>query len=160
MRISKETTIRFLMILAIVVITSVIFLKSLENISTSHSYSDALAEVLSSENDDYVEKGRLEVFVRKSAHVIEYAGLGIAVMCLTLNIYKTFKKLFIGVAAFYVLTIAVADEHIQSFSDRTSSTDDIILDFGGALLGFAVTFGVYWLIKFVKNKRCTKTVEK
>lgn len=151
---------RGLMVLAIVVITSVIFMKSLENISTSHSYSDAIAEAISSEDDDYIEKGRLEVFVRKSAHVIEYAVLGFAVMCLTLNIYKTFKKLFIGVAAFYVLAVAVADEHIQSFSDRTSSTDDIVLDFGGALFGFAVTFGLYWIIKYVQSKRHAKIEEK
>lgn len=159
MKLSKGTVIRGLMVLAIVVITSVIFLKSLENISTSHSYSDAIADVFSSEDDDYIERDNLQVLVRKLAHVIEYAGLGIAVMCLTLNIYKTFKKPFFGVAAFYVLAVAVADEHIQSYSDRTSSTKDILLDFVGALLGFAVVFVVYWLINFIQNKRRTKTDE-
>ncbi len=154
---SKGTVVRCIMILAVIVITSVIFVKSFENISTSHSYSDAIAEAISSDNADYIEKGNLEVTIRKWAHVIEYAVLGIAVMCLLLNVHKAFNKPFFGVASFYVLAVAVVDEHIQSFSDRTSSTDDIILDFVGALLGFAFTFGVYLLISFIKNKRCTKT---
>ncbi len=154
---SKGTIIRVLMILAIVIITSVIFIKSFENISTSHSYSDAIAEAISSDNADYIEKGNLEVKIRKWAHVIEYAVLGIAVMGLTLNIHKAFKKLFIGVASFYVLAVAVVDEHIQSFSDRTSSTDDIILDFFGAVLGFLVVLGVYMIVKLIRKKRCIKS---
>lgn len=153
---SRGTIVRVLMILAIIIITSVIFIKSFENISTSHSYSDAITEAISSDNADYIEKGNLEVTIRKWAHVIEYAVLGIAVMRLTLNISKAFKKLFFGVALFYVLAVAVVDEHIQSFSDRTSSTNDILLDFCGALLGFLVTFGLYMLVKLIRKNRCIK----
>lgn len=81
-------------------------------------------------------EGESDFVLRKIAHVIEYALLGISVISLSIKINSRFQKSTIGFSFFFVLAVAVLDEHIQSFSDRSSSTGDIILDFFGALIGF------------------------
>ena len=50
---------------------------------------------------------------------------------------------------FFALLCAVADEFLQSFTGRTSSVRDVLIDFGGALCGMLLTMlvvrGVRWL---------------
>lgn len=89
-----------------------------------------------------------DLVLRKIAHMIEYALLGISVIPLSIKINSRFKKSIIGFSFFFVLAVAVLDEHIQSFSDRSSSTSDIILDFFGALFGFLMG----WLMIKVYEK--------
>ena len=99
-----------------------------------------------------LEKDYLELIVRKMAHLIEYAVLGIAVMLFVKCVEKDYLKRLYGTALFYVLFVAVLDEYIQGFSGRTSSTGDILLDFLGALVGFAFVFAILFVRKRLKNR--------
>jgi VanZ family protein len=82
--------------------------------------------------------------------------LGIAATLIINRIARDYGRSAWGFGFFYVLAVAVTDEHIQSFSGRTSSTADIILDFCGGLIGFFagwITVLVYMAIKHRYNKR-------
>jgi len=46
----------------------------------------------------------------------------------------------------------VFDEHFQSFSDRSSSTVDIFIDFAGALTGIVLIHFIFYIIKRKKSK--------
>ena len=120
--------------------TVLIIINSLMDFEMSHNSSGAFVDVVVPE--EYQDFEQMELTIRKIAHVVEYSFLGFSVMILTFCSKQYYYKSFCGYSWFYVLAIAVIDEHIQSFSDRTSSTSDIILDFCGALIGFFIG----WLI--------------
>lgn len=124
----------------LLLMTLLIFMNSAMNFEVSHKASDKFADMV--QVDDHSDTEELKIIVRKIAHIIEYAMLGFATLFFCWSNNKAFHKTIFGYGLFYVLFIAVTDEHIQSFSDRTSSTSDIILDFCGALLGFFIG----WLI--------------
>ena len=44
-----------------------------------------------------------------------------------------------GDALFFALLCAVADEFLQSFTGRTSSVRDVLIDFGGAVSGLLLS---------------------
>ncbi|MBE6903054.1 MAG: hypothetical protein E7480_00400 [Ruminococcaceae bacterium] len=155
MKISKSLIVRIIIIIAIIVVTSVIFLNSSENIATSQQSSNAVIDVIVP-NQNAENNKQINFLVRKAAHLFEFALLGALVMSLILNIKKAFKKHFFGNAFFYVLAVAVIDEHIQSFYERTSSTSDILLDFLGALIGFAIILILKLIINKLKSLLATK----
>ena len=118
----------FLMILiasTVCAITAFIISQGLMDYNTSHGVSDTVVDII--DPDQQLEA--IKTPVRKLAHLVEYAALGVAIMLLVGEVYRDFKKRCLGFACFYALLVAVVDEHIQSFSDRTSSTADILLDF-------------------------------
>ena len=119
--------------LLVVLVTAFIFSNSFYDQEESLEISDRVTNVIvgNKENDN----NDADLVVRKLAHLVEFMALGIAVMFLTMFIKEWKGKSYYGYALFYVLAVAVADEHIQSFSDRLSSTEDIILDFIGAIIG-------------------------
>ena len=89
-------------------------------------------------------------FVRKTAHFCEFGLLGGELMLLfwlrsglhTQNCCN---------AAFASLLSAVTDETIQLFSGRGSQVQDVVLDFGGALVGILLTSVVTKQIEKRKN---------
>ena len=66
---------------------------------------------------------------------------------------NNFGKYFVGFSLFGILSVAVVDEFIQSFSDRTSLVADILLDFGGAVTGLCLSVAVVCIAKRIKQKR-------
>ena len=150
MKASRDMLVRIVLIAAIAVITSVIFINSFADIDSSHQSSGAVAQVIAPSAKYNV--GNIELIIRKAAHVIEYAVLGITVAAFIINIKKAFGKSFFGASLFYTLAVAVADEHIQSYSDRTSSTGDIMLDFCGAVIGFFVGWLVIKIYTYIKRR--------
>ncbi len=143
MKVSKGQIIKAAMAAVIALVVAVIFMNSGENVESSHYFSGLIMRLFQLEGDAGYEQ--TELIIRKIAHLVEYAVLGIAVMAFLL---KT-KKTFYGMAMFFVLAVAVVDEHIQSFSGRNSATGDILLDFVGALMGF----GIVLVIHHAVNKR-------
>ena len=148
-------------IAAIILITSVIFYNSFVDIDLSHQASNSVVNAIhpmeNYQKEDYIEHGNLEVLVRKMAHIIEYAALGIAVILFVRFVEKNYQKKWYATAFFYVLLVAVLDEHFQGFSGRNSSTDDILLDLGGGLLGGCVGFGIYAFFAKLKARSTQKT---
>jgi len=149
-------------IAAVLMITSVIFYNSFVDLDSSHQASNSVVNAIhpmeSYQKEDYIEHDILEKLVRKLAHIIEYAALGIAVILLVKCVEKDYQKKLYATAFFYVLLVAVLDEHFQSFSGRNSSTDDILLDLGGGLLGGCLGYGIYGLL--AKLKARSKIIKK
>lgn len=151
MRLRKGLIARIVMIIAIVAVTSIIFFNSFEDIVESHHASGIVVDVI--RPNENTENDNVELLVRKTAHLIEYAVLGIAVMLFVKCIEREYKKRLYAAGLFYVLLVAVLDEHIQSYSDRTSSTSDILLDFFGALIGFGIALAIFFIYVKLKNRK-------
>ena len=143
-------TIKIILFGCVILLTIFIFLNSGRNYTASHDSSQQITSIIVS--DTKMPAETVEILVRKSAHLLEFALLGAAVLCLTKEIFKTRGINNLAFAYFYVLAVAVVDEHIQSFSDRTSSTHDILLDFVGALIGFSVVWLVMKIYKVIKRQ--------
>ena len=81
----------------------------------------------------------LHQVVRKTAHFVEFAALGLC-LCGVADGMRTdfWRTSLLFFPLFVLLSTAVTDEFIQSFSDRTSAVKDILLDFCGGIFGLAV----------------------
>jgi VanZ family protein len=80
-----------------------------------------------------------EHFVRKAGHFTEYFMLGILLL-ITVRSYRkpVWESAFVGM--YFLLLVPVIDEFIQLFTPkRGSSVLDVLLDFGGGMVGMAVT---------------------
>ena len=75
--------------------------------------------------------------VRKGAHLFEFFVLGTLTMILSECIERRRWRAIIY-ALLYVLAVASADEFIQSFTGRTSSFTDVLIDMLGAVIGIGL----------------------
>ena len=145
-KISDKTKKLILLALGVLVI-AFIFFNSLQNAERSSSASDFVADVLSAIFGKEVKN--MTHLIRKLAHFFEYAVLG-AVFCIVKEKLKKFNTetvILIG------LLCALCDETIQLFSaGRSGQIGDIWIDFCGFLSGL----GVFFLIKWIKNKKIKK----
>lgn len=93
-----------------------------------------------------VRHAKTVVFVRKSAHVLEFALQGFLLAgCFS----GKFRKRIIYVLFFGLMTACV-DEYIQLFSNgRSSMVQDVFIDFAGTVLGIFV----FWLFCEFLGKR-------
>jgi VanZ family protein len=96
--------------------------------------------------------GFLEFFIRKSAHVTEYAVLGIL-------IFQSLRVIFPRVWGISLISIslcylyAITDEYHQSFIvDRTPLFADVLLDTGGATAGILIFSILSKLISILYQK--------
>ena len=123
--------------------TLLIFSNSLKGSVSSTADSDSVISLLNPLIEWIFGKDHqldLHFLVRKAAHLVEFGALGFLVTLLILAWKQKKSRYFSGYEFFYVLAVAVVDEFIQSFTGRTSSVKDVLLDFFGALLGFTVAF--------------------
>ena len=126
----KTKTAKIINLIVIALIMAFIWSRSLKDMAASAQESGEFMETVVIP----VEKAILgrevvsEDFVRKCAHVFEFAMLGIALAIYT---KKLWPALGIGMAA------AVIDETIQYFTGRGSMVTDIWIDTAGCLLGAA-----------------------
>ena len=138
----KTKTAKIINLIVIALIMAFIWSRSLKDMAASAQESGEFMETVVIP----VEKAILgrevvsEDFVRKCAHVFEFAMLGIALVIYT---KKLWSALGIGMAA------AVIDETIQHFTGRGSMVTDIWIDTAGCLLGAAA---VLLIMRAGKNK--------
>ena len=93
-------------------------------------------------------------FVRKAAHFTEFAALGFCVGMTADGLRRRFwRGSMVFVPLFTTLAVAVTDEFIQSFFDRTSSVRDVLLDFAGAAFGVALAAMIAEMLLRFKQKR-------
>lgn len=133
----------------IVGVTAFIFSNSLKGSEASHKDSDVILSWVRPFLD-WIAGGDLEklsYIVRKAAHMTEFCVLALLIGWLSYTLCKNFH----GYGVFYTLAVAVTDEFIQSFSDRTSQILDVLIDFSGALIGFGLVFLIKIIIKRKKN---------
>ena len=128
-----------------------IFYNSLQNSEDSNNASGVLVKIFEQIADKIFGETDIDInyLVRKGAHLTEFFILGFAVMC----VIQTAGLKYLGYGLFSVLSIAVIDEYIQSFSDRTSSVKDVLIDFTGAMLGFIVCTVIFLICRKIRRKR-------
>lgn len=152
MKINKNIIYIILSALAVILITLFIFYNSSKSHSDSINDSTFFSEIMTrTATDEKASSNNYDwLTFRKQAHIIEFAALGMAIVCLSYSLKKLKINLY-GYGLFYALAIAVTDEYIQSFSDRSSSTQDIVLDFCGVMLGFLIMIAIILIIGFIKH---------
>lgn len=131
-----------------------IFSNSLQNGEESSRYSGMVTRLLRSIFDPHgtTDEETFHYFVRKGAHFSEFALLGFSLWLLMQSIRSKYCVSCPGSMLFAALAAAVTDEFIQSFTGRTSSVTDVLIDFGGALTGFVLPLVLFAIIKQSKEK--------
>ena len=145
-------------VVAALLLLCFIYGNSMQNGEESRQTSDAVVEVVKPIVDpkDEIEDETFSTIIRKLAHFTEFFWLGMAAFGIWLGAraYPRLAWLRASEAVLFLLLCAVADEFLQSFTGRTSSVRDVLIDFGGALSGLLLTYlavrGVRWLCR----KRC------
>lgn len=133
-----------------VFVTGFIFSNSLKGPDASNESSGfflRLLEPVTNFLDKYIPDADWNFIIRKGAHFTEFCILGILSSNMLLSIDKRKIKSFLGYNFFLVLSVAVTDEFIQSFTGRTSSVRDVLLDFCGAFVGILAVI----IISNIKN---------
>lgn len=78
-----------------------------------------------------------EHIVRKTAHFVEYAGMGVLLLGNLASLKAKSEKWLAGMLA--VLAVPLVDETIQLFSTgRAAMVQDVWLDISGAVFGLAI----------------------
>ncbi len=139
----KTKTAKIINLIVIALIMAFIWSRSIKDIEASARESGEFMETVVIP----VEKAVLgrevvsEDFIRKCAHVFEFALLGIALAIYTKKLWVT-----LGIG----MVTAVIDETIQYFTGRGSMVTDVWIDTAGCLLGCMIVMSI---LKFSsKNK--------
>lgn len=96
--------------------------------------------------------GSKSYIVRKMAHFIIYALIGISLL---LFMYVFSKKLMLSSIIAFILSVTYAcyDEYRQiSIPGRSASIKDVFIDSCGALTGIILTFSIILIIKLIISK--------
>lgn len=126
-----------------------IFSNSLQVGSTSSSISGGFTTTLSSllkYIGIQIEYATLHHFIRKTAHFIEYAVLGILVF-IAIHIEPLLQNQTLNFILFWILPASL-DETIQVFvPDRNGCITDVLLDMSGFLTGSILIYLIHMLVK-------------
>ena len=138
---------KYISLALLLAFTIIIFSFSCDSAAESSEKSGFFTGILQSACDFLnLDVEVVESVIRKTAHVIEFALLGsLAIL--------TSRAFGYGAspAMLYSLLVATIDETIQIYSpERFSSTEDVLLDFAGALFGM---LAVFLLSKIPKKKK-------
>ena len=125
---------RYFWLLLVVVLTVVIFVNSSLPATESGKLSGFVAQFVAqlSQLLDITLKGDVEHTIRKLAHFLEFACLGL-LWCKTFASFRVSNRTSTGYILLLCLLTAVTDEYIQIFSlGREGKVMDVLLDFSGA----------------------------
>ena len=125
---------RYFWLLLVVVLTVVIFVNSSLPATESGKISGFVAQFVAqlSQLLDIELKGDVEHTIRKLAHFLEFACLGL-LWCKTFASFRVSNRTSTGYILLLCLLTAVTDEYIQLFSlGREGRVMDVLLDFSGA----------------------------
>ena len=125
---------RYFWLLLVVVVTAVIFVNSSLPATESGKLSGFVAQFVAqlSQLLDITLKGDVEHTIRKLAHFLEFACLGL-LWCKTFASFRVSNRTSTGYILLLCLLTAVTDEYIQLFSlGREGKVMDVLLDFSGA----------------------------
>ena len=90
--------------------------------------------------------------VRKMAHFIEFAALGV-VSSLLFNLFLKNKGVYALILSMCGLFVALMDETIQIFSNRGSSVRDVWIDVFGYVVGCVTATAVCLVLAHFKKKK-------
>ena len=134
----KNPKCRFWLVLSILWI-AVIFIFSAFSGEVSSVQSKSVLEVLVTIWPELTEST-----VRTAAHFLEYFILG----WFTLGLFFNAPNFRVARPLLFCVLIALADETLQlHVTDRASEVMDVWMDFGGALVGSLISWGIFALKK-------------
>lgn len=120
---------RFLIIFALlsILVTGYIFSNSLKDSEISHAQSGVVMDIVEPilvpafihEDTEEKTEQKLSFVVRKVAHFIEFAALGLCVGGFTAALAALRKRRFLVLPVLLCMAVACCDESIQSFTGRT-----------------------------------------
>ena len=121
-----------------------------------------------SEAEKLVKIEELVPIVRKVAHFLIYCALGFFSFLSLRTFYKEIPKKFpkakgiFSVSAFCLFYASTDEIHQLYVSERSGNLLDVMLDFGGALIGIGIGFLVYTIFVklFLKKSRDVKVYQK
>ena len=151
----RLTTFTILFAVLVVLTTGYIFANSIQSGEESHERSEQVSEQIQQivqPNQVDKKSEKWDAFVRKVAHGVEFAALGLCTAGFFICLSRKKNRVYLCAPLFYTLSVAVSDEYIQSFTHRTSVVRDIVIDFIGACCGIVFTFGIYYLARFIVKK--------
>ena len=125
---------RYFWLLLVVVLTVVIFVNSSLPATESGKLSGFVAQFVAqlSQLLDITLKGDVEHTIRKLAHFLEFACLGL-LWCKTFASFRVSNRTSTGYILLLCLLTAVTDEYNQLFSlGSEGKVMDVLLDFSGA----------------------------
>ena len=143
---NKKSTVILLKILYVILVISFIafiFSNSLESREVSSSKSTGIVEKINEVLEQiHPQLSIKEVFVRKSAHFIEYFILGSLVFgFMIMNRFSKFK--YFIYPCFFCCLIAMTDETIQYFSQRGSMLIDVWLDLTSSVFALLMLYLIH-----------------
>lgn len=154
MRGVKQHAVLFILLAVTVLILCFIFHNSLQDSTASNTRSGQIAEkikpVLDPQNT--VTEELFHKITRKMAHFLEFGLLGVSAALLAMHISAAYVRCSVFAPLFFILLSAVTDEFIQSFTGRTSSVSDVLIDFSGAGLGILLVYGIVHILCLILRK--------
>ena len=166
----KNTVIRTVLWVLVVLWMVVIFSFSAENAEESLETSDGIVDrvidhLLEDQKDtmnvtDYNSfKEKVSHFVRKTAHFTAYMLLSILTLSAMLT-HKLRDKTRTALTLIICFLYAVSDEIHQVFvPGRAGRFSDVMIDTSGAVLGILLCLGTVYVIRRLKNKNSHFTGE-
>ena len=92
-------------------------------------------------------------YVRKMAHIIEFAILGVTTE-LNIQVWNLKRKTFMAIGCFLGFLVAAIDETIQLYvPGRAGMFTDVIIDFSGFIVGFFICL---MLLLWYNKSQCAK----
>lgn len=157
--------IRYLLIIAIIILCNRIFNYSAENGTKSSRTSEKVAEFLldnfsngkeMTPEEKAIKISNMQFYVRKCAHFSIYALLGILVMCCTLTFNGEMVYRF-DFSTMFCFAYAATDEIHQLFiPGRSGQFIDVCLDTVGALFGVLIILAIYGICYKIKHRDSKK----
>lgn len=159
----KESIIRILLWLPVVIWMGLIFIMSAQDgeksSAVSGSAAEKVAEIVVEDFDTLPQPERMSIIdslqftVRKSAHFVEYLILSLLV-CAALLPYKLSGVRRTLTATGISLLYAMSDELHQSLSPgRSPKLTDVLIDLSGAVLGVLIFLAAAAIVKKAMSKR-------
>lgn len=150
----KQTAMLVLSCILVCLVVCFIFSNPLLDGEDSNRQSGLVMQLLRGilDPNHTIDDETFHFFVQKGAHFSEFALLGLSLWLLLLSIRGKFGIFCPSVMLFSALATAVTDEFIQSFTGRTSSVSDVLIDFGGAVLSMAFLW-IFHALKYKKERQ-------
>lgn len=149
---------RYLWVCVYILLTAFIFTRSLHSAEVSSDESGFLVEVVesiirlfyASPPADITDT--VTVFVRKTAHVVEFAALSFVACRVGYAFEKRFKD-FVSWVLLSGLLTACIDEAIQLTSEgRAGLISDVFIDFSGTIIGICLTVLLIFIMSKLRKK--------
>ena len=148
----KPMNLRFVWLLLAACVTAFIWQQSTLPREESTETSEAVREVIVTivGGEETALGSFFDRFVRKIAHVTEFAVLGLCIEAYLTRRHTLVRDL---IALAFGLAVASADELIQVFTGRGPAVTDVLLDLGGYVAATLLLRLLAWCVIWVKEKR-------